>query len=105
MIRSGCTTRQVIERFGGASRARTDDLIVANDALSQLSYSPVSKYFSGMRNFSSALRSRPASGWFCFRVEVENPLKATKCWFTNGVFSRLIILGLPLGWLYVFSSQ
>jgi hypothetical protein len=27
-------------RFGGASRARTDDLIVANDALSQLSYSP-----------------------------------------------------------------
>ena len=25
---------------GGASRARTDDLIVANDALSQLSYSP-----------------------------------------------------------------
>jgi hypothetical protein len=31
----------VIERFGGASRDRTDDLIVANDALSQLSYSPV----------------------------------------------------------------
>ena len=27
-------------RDGGASRARTDDLIVANDALSQLSYSP-----------------------------------------------------------------
>ena len=26
--------------FGGASRDRTDDLIVANDALSQLSYSP-----------------------------------------------------------------
>ena len=29
------------EIFGGASRDRTDDLIVANDALSQLSYSPV----------------------------------------------------------------
>ena len=28
-------------KFGGASRDRTDDLIVANDALSQLSYSPV----------------------------------------------------------------
>ena len=28
--------------YGGASRARTDDLIVANDALSQLSYSPTS---------------------------------------------------------------
>jgi hypothetical protein len=27
-------------QFGGASRARTDDLVVANDALSQLSYSP-----------------------------------------------------------------
>jgi len=26
---------------GGASRDRTDDLIVANDALSQLSYSPM----------------------------------------------------------------
>ena len=32
--------QQVIETYGGASRDRTDDLIVANDALSQLSYSP-----------------------------------------------------------------
>ena len=31
---------QVIENFGGASRDRTDGLVVANDALSQLSYSP-----------------------------------------------------------------
>jgi hypothetical protein len=30
------------EKHGGASRDRTDDLIVANDALSQLSYSPTS---------------------------------------------------------------
>ena len=29
-----------LDQFGGASRDRTDDLIVANDALSQLSYSP-----------------------------------------------------------------
>ena|SRR6266702_4681563 len=29
-----------VELFGGASRDRTDDLIIANDALSQLSYSP-----------------------------------------------------------------
>ena len=29
-----------MDKFGGASRDRTDDLIVANDALSQLSYSP-----------------------------------------------------------------
>src|ERR1700704_5789021 len=32
--------------FGGASRDRTDDLIVANDALSQLSYSPVRRGFT-----------------------------------------------------------
>ena len=31
---------QIVEKIGGASRDRTDDLIVANDALSQLSYSP-----------------------------------------------------------------
>ena len=40
MVKSGCSTRQVIDGIGGASRDRTDDLIVANDALSQLSYSP-----------------------------------------------------------------
>src|SRR5687768_12210313 len=28
------------ERFGGAGRDRTDDLLIANEALSQLSYSP-----------------------------------------------------------------
>ncbi len=33
--------RQPIENIGGASQDRTDDLIVANDALSQLSYSPI----------------------------------------------------------------
>jgi hypothetical protein len=42
MTKSGCLSRQVIEMIGGASRDRTDDLIVANDALSQLSYSPTS---------------------------------------------------------------
>ena len=30
--------------FGGRDRGRTGDLIVANDALSQLSYSPTSSY-------------------------------------------------------------
>jgi hypothetical protein len=30
----------VIKKIGGASRDRTDGLVVANDALSQLSYSP-----------------------------------------------------------------
>ena len=41
MIVDGTKSRQVIDLFGGASRDRTNDLIVANDALSQLSYSPV----------------------------------------------------------------
>ena len=40
MIEYGRKSWQVIEKIGGASRDRTDDLIVANDALSQLSYSP-----------------------------------------------------------------
>jgi hypothetical protein len=40
MLEHDETSRQAIEKIGGASRARTDDLIVANDALSQLSYSP-----------------------------------------------------------------
>jgi hypothetical protein len=43
MIERGEQSGQVIEKFGGASRDRTDDLIVANDALSQLSYSPTGK--------------------------------------------------------------
>jgi hypothetical protein len=39
--RNGCNRRQTIEKIGGASRDRTDGLVVANDALSQLSYSPL----------------------------------------------------------------
>ena len=33
---------QMVEKIGGRDRDRTGDLIVANDALSQLSYSPTS---------------------------------------------------------------
>ena len=46
MSTNGGKSRQVTEKNGGASRARTDDLIVANDALSQLSYSPEADSFS-----------------------------------------------------------
>jgi hypothetical protein len=35
MIENGNKNRQAIEKIGGASRARTDDLLVANEALSQ----------------------------------------------------------------------
>jgi hypothetical protein len=46
MIGHGKKSRQVVEKIGGASRDRTDDLIVANDALSQLSYSPMSGWIA-----------------------------------------------------------
>ena len=56
-------TRQVIDKNGGASRARTDDLIVANDALSQLSYSPTAEFTRYVHCNSSSVASfspRPA---------------------------------------------
>jgi hypothetical protein len=39
----GGKKRQSLKQNGGASRARTDGLVVANDALSQLSYSPTER--------------------------------------------------------------
>jgi hypothetical protein len=49
---------QVIEKIGGASRDRTDDLIVANDALSQLSYSPTALWMvDRVFHFISVARS------------------------------------------------
>jgi hypothetical protein len=47
--------------FGGRDRDRTGDLIVANDALSQLSYSPTS---SNVRNFSRVEEKIPTRGEF-----------------------------------------
>ena len=41
---SSLTGFRKLLKYGGASRDRTDDLIVANDALSQLSYSPVQSF-------------------------------------------------------------
>jgi hypothetical protein len=44
IVQTKCDSVETIENieseFGGASRDRTDGLVVANDALSQLSYSP-----------------------------------------------------------------
>jgi hypothetical protein len=56
VFENGCKTRRVVEKFGGASRARTDDLIVANDALSQLSYSPTVWKTSIQRILSAFVR-------------------------------------------------
>ena len=47
-------------KFGGASRDRTDDLIVANDALSQLSYSPLPV---GRNLINSSSASRFEQNW------------------------------------------
>jgi hypothetical protein len=41
--------------IGGASRDRTDDLIVANDALSQLSYSPIRRCVGVFRFYQPSL--------------------------------------------------
>jgi hypothetical protein len=60
MIERGGKSRQMIERIGGASRDRTDDLIVANDALSQLSYSPTTGWICWLlTHFNSDLSSAP----------------------------------------------
>ena len=34
-------SRQILTKNGGADRDQTDDLVVANDALYQLSYCPI----------------------------------------------------------------
>jgi hypothetical protein len=65
MIVHGGKSRQVIEKFGGASRARTDDLIVANDALSQLSYSPTKWRLTTTVDFTSGARVST--------IRVQNP--------------------------------
>jgi hypothetical protein len=59
MIKSGRSSWQVVERFGGASRDRTDDLIVANDALSQLSYSPTGRLDRWFADFISVFFPAP----------------------------------------------
>ena len=46
----------MVEMNGGASRDRTDDLIVANDALSQLSYSPTREDYTGCATILAASR-------------------------------------------------
>ena len=41
LFADGIVGRRLLENTGGAERDRTADLVIANDALSQLSYSPV----------------------------------------------------------------
>jgi hypothetical protein len=54
---------QVIENIGGRDRGRTGDLIVANDALSQLSYSPTSSIASLAKDTSDSNTRNGAAFW------------------------------------------
>src|ERR1700684_2901205 len=56
------SSRQAVEEFGGASRARTDGLVVANEALSQLSYSPTEENAGWSFYFSSVRGLAPSGG-------------------------------------------
>ena len=49
----------MIQKYGGADRDRTGGLLVANEALSQLSYSPTGMETAGSTNFSSVAADRP----------------------------------------------
>ncbi len=77
-------------KFGGADRDRTDDLVIANDALSQLSYGPMvsvlprrARYLSDIcfvrRVLSSLDRTLIGLGLMCIcgvwllRAEAEGP--------------------------------
>jgi hypothetical protein len=78
------------EIFGGASRARTDDLIVANDALSQLSYSPTLRDQNERYcDFSSVSGFRPSADIPKRQSKItQNGLR--KMVFTCGALQRLM---------------
>ena len=49
MARETCFLRTSVDPAGGARRDRTDDLLLAKQALSQLSYGPFRNQSSGIR--------------------------------------------------------
>ena len=67
-------------KHGGASRDRTDDLIVANDALSQLSYSPTAQKSCGAGEYFNS--NKPAG-------ERQRPCGSHTTTY-NGVVSSLV---------------
>ena len=50
------TSTQIYSFFGGAERDRTADLLVANEALSQLSYSPYQTHITHRSRRSDAVK-------------------------------------------------
>src|SRR5438309_4359374 len=73
----------VSDRIGGASRDRTDGLVVANDALSQLSYSPTCR--NQQCNFSSV----PSQDQDHDQAAAGGPRPPTIV-FTSRLFQRLM---------------
>ena len=73
---------------GGARRDRTADLVIANDALSQLSYGPLG---------GRVLRSRPATGaiYNPRRAQVKNSVKTGSHEWGSGRLPY-VFPGLPL---------
>ena len=82
MIGHGRKSWQVVEKIGGASRDRTDDLIVANDALSQLSYSPTGRLDRWLADFSSVCFPAPSA-----RIDPQAP--QAQSYLTKSAGSRL----------------
>jgi hypothetical protein len=81
---------EVIEN-GGASRDRTDDLIVANDALSQLSYSPTivaSDFITGCFILIMVPRLAALSSSPCLQCAIRKTISLCLLADTGSVLNR-----------------
>jgi len=69
MVKSGCSSRQVVERFGGASRDRTDDLIVANDGIRRSHVIDSTRHYSVFEHLIHPIcgtrMGQACPDWFC----------------------------------------
>ena len=81
------------KRSGGASRDRTDDLIVANDALSQLSYSPT---LTGKSILSVPTQAAKNSGRD-ENVWIDLTMHSAEIWHSQAVWKDRTDLGFRLG--------
>ncbi len=64
---------------GGARRDRTDDLMLAKHALSQLSYGPVLRWYTITLFLAQSARAIAAHACACLRFAAE-PLPLAKPW-------------------------
>jgi hypothetical protein len=68
---------------GGANRNRTDDLMLAKHALSQLSYGPGSDSSNGRRKPTEAARGRPQSSFALAGFGGQPPLLRSVGWWAR----------------------